>query len=120
MRVDKRTVDAVTVVSLTGDLDARSAPVAQQELSDLIPDGTPVLLDLSNVGYVSSAGLRMMLMAYRRAQQSGTAIGLVGVPETLRTILSATGFLRFFEVAETIPEAISALESQRSGIRRRP
>jgi anti-sigma B factor antagonist len=111
MQVDKRMVDAVTVVSLTGDLDARTAPAAQQELSDIIPDGAPVLLDLSRVGYVSSAGLRMMLMAYRRAQQSGTTIALVGVPETLRTILSATGFLRFFEVAETIPEAISALES---------
>jgi anti-sigma B factor antagonist len=111
MQVDKRMVDAVTVVSLTGDLDARTAPATQQELSDIIPDGAPVLLDLSRVGYVSSAGLRTMLMAYRRAQQTGTTIALVAVPETLRTILSATGFLRFFEVAETIPEAISALES---------
>ena len=111
MQLDKRMVDTVTIVSLTGDLDARTAPAAQQELSDVIPDGTPVLLDLSNVGYVSSAGLRMMLMAYRKAQQSCTPIALVGVPDALRTILSATGFLRFFDVAETIPEAISALES---------
>jgi len=112
MQVTRRMVEDVTVVSLTGDLDARTAPAVQQELSELIPDGVLVLLDLGGVGYVSSAGLRMMLIAYRRAQQSGTTIALVGVSETLRKILSATGFLRFFTVAETIPEAISALESR--------
>ena len=85
MRVDREMVDDVTVLRLTGDLDARSAPDAQQRLTSLISPGTPVLLELSGVGYVSSAGLRTLLMTYRRAQQSQTSISLIGVPETLRS-----------------------------------
>ncbi|MGC9670551.1 STAS domain-containing protein [Planosporangium sp. 12N6] len=111
MRITKHVVDSVTVVGLIGELDARTAPLAQEQLSGALPDGTPALLDLSRVGYVSSAGLRTMLMVYRRAQRTGTPIVLVGASETLRGILSATGFLRFFEVASTIPGGIAALRA---------
>ncbi|WP_306210600.1 STAS domain-containing protein [Actinoplanes sp. RD1] len=114
VRIDKRMDGTVTVLSLRGDLDARTSPRAQADLSGLIPGGTPVLLDLAGVGYVSSAGLRTMLMVYRRAQSTGAAIALAGVSESLCTILSATGFLRFFRVAESVPEAIGVLRAPES------
>jgi anti-sigma B factor antagonist len=108
--VSKRTIDAVMVVSLAGELDARTAPVAHKSLSDVLPVRTPVLLDLTDMGYVSSAGLRTMLMVYREAQRIGTPIALAGVSATLRSVLSATGFLRFFRVADSVPEGIAVLQ----------
>jgi anti-sigma B factor antagonist len=111
VRIDRQINGAVTVLSLNGDLDARTAPKAQADLSAFLPDGYPVLLDLAGIGYVSSAGLRALLMVYRKAQAKGTRIAITGASESLQTILSATGFLRFFQVARTIPEAIEALQS---------
>lgn len=110
--VSKRTVDTVTVVSLAGELDAQTAPVAHRSLSDVLPVRAPVLLDLTDLGYVSSAGLRTMLMVYREAQRIGTPIALAGVSDTLRRVLSATGFLRFFRVADNVPDGIAFLRTE--------
>ncbi len=112
MQITRRMVDSVTVVSLNGELDARTAPIAQERLSGALPDRTPVLLDLTEVRYVSSAGLRTMLMVYRQAQRMGTPIALVGVSVPLREILSATGFLRFFQVADTVSDGVAVLQAR--------
>lgn len=110
MEVNERVVHAVTVVSLVGDLDARTAPAAQERLTGVLPVRTPVLLDLSGVGYISSAGLRTLLVTYRRAQGAGTPIALTGLSPTLWTVLSATGFLRFFHVVDSVPDGVAALQ----------
>src|SRR5918992_458324 len=89
VEVSKRMVDTVAVVSLVGELDARTAPAAQEQLANLLPVRAPVLLDLAEVQYVSSAGLRTLLMVYRQAQRMGNQIELVGVSPPLRSILSA-------------------------------
>lgn len=109
VRVSKRVVDSVTVVSLAGELDARTAAHVHPQLLGALPPGAPALIDLSEVAYMSSAGLRAMLIMYRQAQRTRTSIALVGVSATLRGVLSATGFLRFFEVADSIPEGILVL-----------
>ncbi len=113
MQITTRVADAVAVVRLAGDLDARTAPAAQAGLAQVLADRMPVVLDLTEVDYVSSAGLRTMLIVYRQAQHQGIAIILVGVSDTLKSILSATGFLRFFDVSETVTDAISAVRPPR-------
>jgi anti-sigma B factor antagonist len=110
--ISRRVVGAVTVVSLAGELDARTARVAHERLSGVLPIQAPVLLDLSQVHYVSSAGLRTMLMVYRQAQRMGTPIALVGVSSPLRSILSATGFLRFFRIVDSVPDGVAVLRDE--------
>ena len=114
VEVSKRMVDTVAVVSLVGELDARTAPAAQEQLANLLPVRAPVLLDLAEVQYVSSAGLRTLLMVYRQAQRMGNQIELVGVSPPLRSILSATGFLRFFQIAESIVDGVEILRNSHS------
>jgi anti-sigma B factor antagonist len=65
------------------------------------------------VQYISSAGLRTLLMAYRHAERVGTALAVTGLSAHLRSILSATGFLRFFAVADTTADGLAVL--QRAG-----
>lgn len=112
LRITTEVVDTVAVVSVIGDLDARTAPTAQRGLVSAMPEKTPVLLDLTEVRYISSAGLRTMLMVYRQAQRTGTPIALVGVSDALRAVLSATGFLRFFDVADSLTAGIAAIRSE--------
>lgn len=109
MEISERMVGTVTVVSLVGELDAQTAPVTQQRLVKMFPAESPMLFDLAGVSYISSAGLRTMLILYRQAQRLGVPIALVGISAPLRTMLTATGFLRFFQVAESVPDAIAAM-----------
>jgi anti-sigma B factor antagonist len=109
VEVTTSTVAGVTVVALRGDLDSATAPGVQERLRGLLPTTPALLLDLTRVPYMSSAGLRTMLLLYRQAQCLSTAVGLVGVSPDLQAMMAATGFLRFFRIEPTVAEGVAAL-----------
>ena len=101
--------EEATVVALDGELDSASAPAVQERLAALVPSGGRVLVDLSAVPYMSSAGLRTMLVLYRNAQAVGTSVCLVGVSAELREMMEATGFLGYFPVHDTVEDGLREL-----------
>ena len=109
MEIRSQSADDATVVALSGELDGKTAPAAQQQIVPLIPDGGKLVLDMHQVGYMSSAGLRMMLLLYRQALAKGTKIALAGLSEDIRDTMSATGFLDFFVVSDTVDEGLTLL-----------
>jgi len=100
----------VTVVALTGDLDGRTSPRLQAQLMPLIPDGGKVLLDMSEVAYMSSAGLRVLLLLYRHAHRVQTRLAVVGLSQELKDVMSATGFLNFFLLSDDMATGLEALQ----------
>lgn len=98
------TQQGITVITLNGELDGSSAPLAQQQIMAQATDGARVLMDMTNVPYMSSAGVRMLLSTYRQLTGNGGKIVLVGLSDEVRDTLSVTGFLNFFQVADA-PEA---------------
>ena len=67
MDVSIEQVDATTVVRFSGDLDTNTSQGAQEHLNALIDDGkTQLLVSLRKVGFVSSAGLRILLATAKR------------------------------------------------------
>src|SRR6266699_1566691 len=106
MRLDKHMQGEVTVISLDGSLDSDVAPRVHRELAELTSDGGPILLDLSRMSYMSSAGLRVLLLVYRQAKQSGARLALTGVPPEIHAVMSATGFLSFFTVSDSVVDGV--------------
>ncbi len=76
MEVAKHMQGAVTVIALDGELDSSTAPTVHQQLGDLVPPHGRVLIDLSRTSYMSSAGLRVLLLVYRQAQANGARLAL--------------------------------------------
>lgn len=109
MQVTVDRVDQITVAVLAGELDANTAPLAQQEVLAAAEPGGRMVLDLSGVPYMSSAGLRMLLSTYRQVSGNGGKIVLVGVVDEIRDTMSVTGFLKFFSVLDTREAGIQAL-----------
>lgn len=109
MQLDKYMRGTVTVIALNGELDSRTAPEAHQALEDLVPDDGAVVLDLGGMSYMSSAGLRVLLLVYRQARQDKVGLVLASVPEDVLAVMSATGFLAFFTVTGTVDEGLEAL-----------
>lgn len=119
MEIRSRLIDSITVLSLAGELDSRSAPEVQQRILAAVPRNECVLLDFSGVTFVSSAGLRTMLLVYRQAQSMNSTVGLVGFTEEICSVLSATGFLGFFIVSDSLAAGLAALrhvEQEASGV----
>jgi anti-sigma B factor antagonist len=67
------------------------------------------VLNLTQVDFMSSAGLRSMLLIYQQAKSKDAKVVLTGINNDIRKSMSATGFLAFFVVADTVQDAISQL-----------
>lgn len=109
LRVHRSVLDSVAVITLSGDLDAHSAAVVQTDVTAIMPAHSEVLLDLGDVTHVTSAGLRTLLLLYRQGQCLDSAIALVGLSPELRGVLSASGFLDFFRVVDSVADGVELL-----------
>ncbi|MER7466043.1 STAS domain-containing protein [Streptomyces sp. NPDC097981] len=100
LNVKERRNKGGTVLVATGEINSETSGQLLQSLLPLVREGRPLRIDLTAVTYVSSAGLRTLLVVYREAQHAGVAVTLYGVSEEVRFVMSATGFLDFFETGE--------------------
>lgn len=94
------------VLALTDRLDTQTAPELEQTALGKLGDGVQMALDLSELQYISSAGLRVLLMLMKKAKASGGKVALVGVGGMVGEILEESGIDAFFEqysVMEALP-----------------
>ena len=102
--------EEVTVVALDGDVDGKTAPEVQAQVLPLVQPKSKLLLDLTKVPYMSSAGLRTLLTLHRQfAAQDGHLV-LVGVAPEIQDTMSITGFLNFFSISDTIESGLESLQ----------
>ena len=98
----------ITRVELEGSIDGKTAPQIREELSAAVQQVRKLMIDMSHVDYLSSAGLRLLLLLYRDITSRKGQLVLVGVSPEIRTVMSHTGFLNFFTLAESQQEALHA------------
>ena len=106
IEINIETRETINVVSLSGEVDATNAALVQQQVMPLSVPGCKLVMDLSKVAYMSSAGLRMLLSIYRQTSGKQGRIVLVGLSEELQDTMSMTGFLGYFVVQETLDAAL--------------
>lgn len=109
MEIEIEQRDGVAVVTLVGELDGRTVPTIEQKLLSLTSADSRVLLDMRGVSYISSAGLRALLMLYRHIAGSQGQVALAGLNDGIKDVMSITGFLEFFAAYDSIEEGLSAL-----------
>jgi anti-sigma B factor antagonist len=109
MEINIQADQDVTVVEIVGEVTANTAPDAQQKLVPLVQPGLRLMLDLSKVPFMSSAGLRLLLLLYRNIIGAGGKVVLVGISEDLVNTMSVTGFLQFFKYYPTREAGRAAL-----------
>ncbi|MDL2290689.1 STAS domain-containing protein [Desulfovibrio sp. OttesenSCG-928-F20] len=98
------------VLGLTGRLDALSAPDFEEEARKLLEQGvTRVLLDLSKLEFVSSAGLRSILSLAKGLKAVAGSICFVAVRKDVLEVFTFSGFTGMFAFHETLEEAVKAL-----------
>jgi anti-sigma B factor antagonist len=103
------TLQNARVVTIAGEIDGGTAPQAQAVILAQAEPEARIILDMTGVTYMSSAGLRVLLLAYREIHGKGGKIVLVGLSSDLRDTMSATGFLDVFTCTETQDAAIKEL-----------
>lgn len=91
---------AATTLALSGRLDTTTAPQLQPVLLGAIQAGGPVELDFGGIEYVSSAGLRVLLLGQKAAQAGGGSLVLRNVSPDVMEVFDMTGFSGILQIEE--------------------
>lgn len=108
MNIELKNIQDVDVVELGGEIDANTAPTVTERILPLAQPGSRILLDMRQVPYMSSAGLRMLLSLYRETTAREGKVVLVGLSDEIRDTMTVTGFIGFFTLAETVEQGMGA------------
>ena len=79
-------------LALEGRLDTTTAPELQDILIPAFAESNEIILDFSEIKYVSSAGLRVLLMAEKEATAKSASMTLCGVSDEVMEVFEMTGF----------------------------
>lgn len=91
LKIAKERLEDALTVRPEGRLDTVTAPELEQALREELADVKTLVLDMSGLEYISSAGLRVLLAAQKQMNRQGT-MKLVGVSEAIMEIFEITGF----------------------------
>ena len=101
---DKGNYDSLTVENVAGgmivvhgDIDVAGGPILEAALLRSETEG-PVVIDLGDVSFIDSSGLRSLLAASRRARARGTTVSLRQVGAEVRRLLEITGTTNHFVI----------------------
>ena len=95
------------VISLVGRIDASNSKDLEEQCLELISSGeTKMVFDLTEVNYVSSAALRVFLLAAKRISAAKGSVRLCGLSTTLKDVFDISGFSKLFVITVTLQEAL--------------
>jgi anti-anti-sigma factor len=111
MDVKEEQVGGVTVLQVKGRLDSTTSPMLGERLTAVLEAAKArVLVDFSQLEYISSAGFRILLQAAKRADQNGAKLVLCGVSGKVRQLFDLGGFLDLFSISSTREDGIAAAQ----------
>ena len=100
-------VGDIRVVRIAGNLDTQTSPVTEEQLTQLIEDGaTKILLDFEKLNYISSSGLRVLLVAHKRLEGNSGQVRICNPNTMVREVFDTSGFSEIFSVYGSQAEAL--------------
>lgn len=113
----ERLEDNLRKVMIHGKLDAPSTMAIEKELRTmLLEEPDQIIVDLSGVDYMSSYGLRLLLICAKALQDSKGGLHLAGANQRVMEIITMAGYDTLFPVYETVEDALLALTGKAPGL----
>ena len=101
--------DSVLVLNPLGRIDGTNAKAFEEALLGRIDAGdNQILMNFEGINYISSAGLRVLLMAAKRTSQSAGQLALCGVQDHIQEVFKFSGFAEIIPIHDDRPGALSS------------
>jgi len=109
LKITQKKQAAIDVVCMSGRLDTNTAIEADAELKTLIASGAhQIVLNLKNLNYISSSGLRILIIALREVKKKQGDLKLACLKPAVKEIIHIAGFDRLFSLYDTEEEALKS------------
>ena len=107
MEIQSRMENSAAVVTVTGRMDALTAPAYQDRMNELITGGTTaVVVDFDGLDYISSAGLRVILATAKVLKGKNGHVRFANVKGTVREVFDMSGFGSIFQMHDSVAVAL--------------
>jgi anti-anti-sigma factor len=111
MEIHDERIGDVHVVTAEGRLDGIYSSAFANHVGELIVGTNPkILIDFADIDFVTSAGLRAVLLLMKKAKAAGGAFALSGVNDQVREVLDVSGLADMFSIHPGRAEGIAALQ----------
>ena len=108
MKITTRDVNDVKVVQIEGELDTGSSPEAHKQLDQIREEGAKkILLDMTKLDFISSAGLRVLLATAQELKQDGGNLRVCSLNESVKEVFAISGFSTLLMVLDNEAKALS-------------
>lgn len=109
MNLETRELKHVNVVKVTGRVDSATAPELEKNLKGLLDaERSRIVLDLQDVEYMSSAGLRVLVAMHKATKQNGGGLCLAQTSERAKEVLDLAGLTPVFVMYPDVVEAVGS------------
>lgn len=109
MDISENSRGGALVISATGRLDSSTAGALEAVLPARVREQKAVILNLADVPYVSSAGLRVLLIGAKAAKAAGNRLIITGLSPAVREVFDVSGFTKIFAIEADLDAAIAAI-----------
>ncbi|MCR5482476.1 MAG: STAS domain-containing protein [Clostridia bacterium] len=100
MQVTKDYNENEVVLSVEGRIDSGSVGLLQSEILNAFSDSNMLVLDFGDVEYISSAGLRALLIGQKTAMSKKGYMKVLHVNEEVRNVFTITGFMDVLQIVD--------------------
>lgn len=108
MELSTRNVGEVTVVDIAGSLDTHTSGAASDEIGKIVGSTGKMLLNLENLEFLSSAGLRVFLRVAKQQKGSGGAIKVCSATGVVKEVMEISGFGRLLDLHDSESDALAS------------
>lgn len=109
MDLNEEALDGALIVHASGRLDSNTAAILEAVLPARVDTHPVVILNLADVPYVSSAGLRVLLKGAKAGKASGNKLILAGLSDSVLEVFDISGFTSIFVIEPTVESARATL-----------
>lgn len=111
--MSQRTAGSYPVLTLHGEADISSAPALRDGLTALIESGSKaVLVDLTDVAFLDSTGLGVLVSARNAAVEAGSALPIACDDGRILKLFKITGLEQVFDIHPTVDAAVQSLDGR--------
>ena len=109
MQISSRELKRVNVVTVNGRVDSAAAPELDKTLQDLLSNRRhQIVVELADVDYMSSAGLRALVSALKEAKKGGGDVVLARPSDRVREVVDLAGLAPVFAMYDDVVEAVGS------------
>ncbi len=112
MDISTREKGKVLIFDIRGDLDAKSASILKERINEKITDGKSlILINLSDVPYMDSAGLGVLVSGLKNANRLSGDLRIWGLQDEVKSIFELTRLNKVFQIYEDELAAVSSYQN---------